>query len=286
MTDDREFLRATADWLEAGSDRTPPHAIDAVLLAVRSTRQERQLPLLRMPFHLPVIARVALVAAALVMLALLAFSLILMAGRSVPIPVAVTDNYADGTMLTNGKRYITADVFPVRITFSGPDDWGDTNGWEANIGGPFGVWIGPLMGDQPVGFNRSIAPYRDACHWDPVQLGKPPSTVAGVVDALAAIDGVKVTDPSATIGGLPATLLTATAPGSLADCTDQTFNLWKLPLGTDIYVPPGGTQRIWVVDAGTAGPLVIIAEDHPDWPPLMRASVDKVLNSLQIEPTR
>ncbi len=44
MSDDREFLRATSDWLEAGSDRTPPKAVDAVLLAVRTTRQDRVLP--------------------------------------------------------------------------------------------------------------------------------------------------------------------------------------------------------------------------------------------------
>ena len=44
MSGDREFLRATTDWLEAGSDRTPSNAVDAVLLAVRTTRQDRVLP--------------------------------------------------------------------------------------------------------------------------------------------------------------------------------------------------------------------------------------------------
>ena len=43
MNDDRAFERATRDWLEDGSDRTPPAAIDAVLLAVRTTSQERDL---------------------------------------------------------------------------------------------------------------------------------------------------------------------------------------------------------------------------------------------------
>lgn len=40
---DRVFEHAVSDWLEAGSDRTPPAAIDAVLLAVKTTPQQRDL---------------------------------------------------------------------------------------------------------------------------------------------------------------------------------------------------------------------------------------------------
>lgn len=43
MSNDRAFERATRDWLEAGSDRTPAATIDAVLLAARTTPQERDL---------------------------------------------------------------------------------------------------------------------------------------------------------------------------------------------------------------------------------------------------
>jgi len=41
MNDRRRFDHAVADWLDDGSDATPPEVIDAVLLAVRSTPQER-----------------------------------------------------------------------------------------------------------------------------------------------------------------------------------------------------------------------------------------------------
>lgn len=40
---DRTFEHAVSEWLDAGSDRTPPDAIDAVLLAVKTTPQERDL---------------------------------------------------------------------------------------------------------------------------------------------------------------------------------------------------------------------------------------------------
>jgi hypothetical protein len=43
MKDDEAFEHATRAWLEDGSDRTPATTIDAVLLAVRTTPQERDL---------------------------------------------------------------------------------------------------------------------------------------------------------------------------------------------------------------------------------------------------
>lgn len=47
---DQQFERAVHEWIEDGSDRTPPRAIDGVLLAVRTTPQERGL---RIPWRFP-----------------------------------------------------------------------------------------------------------------------------------------------------------------------------------------------------------------------------------------
>ncbi len=57
MNDQRDFERATTDWLEAGTDVTPPHVIDAVLLAVRTTPQERDL---RVPWRTPIMNKLAI----------------------------------------------------------------------------------------------------------------------------------------------------------------------------------------------------------------------------------
>jgi hypothetical protein len=63
---DQLFERAVHDWLEDGSDRTPPAAIDAVLLAVKTTPQERDLRIPRrytvMPTYLRLAAGIAIVA--------------------------------------------------------------------------------------------------------------------------------------------------------------------------------------------------------------------------------
>ncbi len=63
---DRPFDRAVTDWLESGSDRTPPEAIDAVLLAVKTTPQERDLLIpwrfRQMPTYMRLAAGIAIVA--------------------------------------------------------------------------------------------------------------------------------------------------------------------------------------------------------------------------------
>lgn len=57
MNDQHDFERATTDWLEAGTDVTPPHVIDAVLLAVRTTPQERDL---RVPWRTPIVNKLVI----------------------------------------------------------------------------------------------------------------------------------------------------------------------------------------------------------------------------------
>jgi hypothetical protein len=66
MNDDRAFDRAVNDWLADGSDRTPGPAVDAVLLAIRTTPQERDLRIpwrdQPMPTMLRLVAAIAIVA--------------------------------------------------------------------------------------------------------------------------------------------------------------------------------------------------------------------------------
>jgi hypothetical protein len=68
---DQTFERAVMDWLDAGSDHTSPAAIDAVLLAVKTTPQERDLRVPRriisMPFPIKLGAGIAGAALAVVL---------------------------------------------------------------------------------------------------------------------------------------------------------------------------------------------------------------------------
>jgi len=65
---DQMFDRALRNWMEDGSDRTPSTAIDAVLLAIKTTPQERDLRIPRrlnlMPTYMRLAAGIAIVAVA------------------------------------------------------------------------------------------------------------------------------------------------------------------------------------------------------------------------------
>jgi hypothetical protein len=66
--DDRSLERAARSWLEAGPTRAPDHAVDAALLRIQTTAQERNLPLpWRLPTFLDPVARLAMVAVVLVL---------------------------------------------------------------------------------------------------------------------------------------------------------------------------------------------------------------------------
>jgi hypothetical protein len=66
MNDKRDFDRAVDRWLDDGSDATPPEVIDAVLLAARSTPQERDF---RISWRTSPMKRLAYAAAAVAALA-------------------------------------------------------------------------------------------------------------------------------------------------------------------------------------------------------------------------
>lgn len=75
---DRTFERAVRDWLDDGSDRTPRHAIDAVLLAVKTTPQQRVLRIPRRFNAMPTYLRLA---AAAVVVAVVGFGALTDLGR-------------------------------------------------------------------------------------------------------------------------------------------------------------------------------------------------------------
>ena len=96
MTDDRSLERAARSWIEVGPTQAPSHAVDAALLRIETTPQERDL---RIPWRFTVMPMSARVAAAAVIGVLLvggAVYLFSPGGRSgvgapVPSPTSVVD---------------------------------------------------------------------------------------------------------------------------------------------------------------------------------------------------
>jgi Tol biopolymer transport system component len=87
MSDDRTFERAMQAWLESGSDRTPPAAVDAVLLAVRTTPQERGM---RAPWRTPDMNTPMRLAAAFAAVAVLGVAGLLYLNRGPGVGVTAT----------------------------------------------------------------------------------------------------------------------------------------------------------------------------------------------------
>jgi hypothetical protein len=291
--DDREFWRATDDWLEAGSDRTPPDAIDGVLLAIRTTRQERALPRPVRPTTMTLLSRVAIAAVAVVAIAFawtrLAPSQAGVGGIATPspspspivtpsptpTPVPISSkNSTPGDPLQAGVRYATTADFPVRLSFVAPP------GWVANIGGLFAVWTGPAATGDNVSFQRSMTVNLNPCNLasGTVPLG---TSASDLVNAIVSRPGLAPNPPtSTTLGGQPATLLrlaldrTRACPGGTAP-----YTLWQLPGGATNPMEVDMSERVWVVDT-TAGPLVVLAVDRPYELP----AVQQLLDSIEINP--
>jgi hypothetical protein len=78
MTDDRSLERAARSWLEAGPTEAPDRAVEAALLRIQTTSQERDL---RIPWRLPKMTTPARVAAAAVIGVLVVGGALFMLGR-------------------------------------------------------------------------------------------------------------------------------------------------------------------------------------------------------------
>lgn len=112
MNNDRAFERATREFLEDGSDRTTPATIDAVLLAVRTTPQERDL---RIPWRTVPMSTPMRLVAAIAVIAVVGVGALYLFGPSLdvggiagPSPTATPSPSTGPTTLPSPNRLDTA----------------------------------------------------------------------------------------------------------------------------------------------------------------------------------
>ena len=125
---DRLFERAVNEWLEDGSDRTPPTAIQAVLFAIKTTPQQRDLRVLR---RFPPMTNLMRAAAGVAIVAMVGVGVLAFNSRS-PLPGSTNAPAATVTgaptaaapTLPPGIPGWTAYTSPVYgFTISYPSDW-------------------------------------------------------------------------------------------------------------------------------------------------------------------
>lgn len=234
--------------------------------------------------------RIAVAAAAVVLIALVGINLMARSGgvgggppaspTASPTPAPTVAGGSVPAPLQPGT-YVAADPFLVRVTFTVPA------GWEGHIGGPFFVGLDRPDSKDGMGFSISPALYAHPCQVDtgllPVQPGP---SVADLATALANLPGMQATTPTdVTLAGYQGKQLALTAPASSAGCTPgpDGYPIWQLPLGGVTSLPPGWSDRVWILDVNGQR-LVIDSPVMPGQTAANQAEVQGILDSIRLAP--
>ena len=278
---DQPFEHAVRDWLEEGSDRTPRPAIDAVLLAVKTTRQERDLRIPRRFTQMPTYMRLA---AGIAIVAVLGVGVLAyfsggpnMGGPPTPAPTTQATSAPTPSPLSEGPlapgRYLYEGE-GVRVVLTVPA------GWE---GGQFSISKAPgreLPDGTNVGVRQPTSVFADPCA---PELSADPigPTVDDLAAALADLPNVTgATQADATIGGFSGKHVSFVVDTTGIDCVMGIY-------GQDTFVRAaenGQRQDLWILDvAGTR--LVIDAATFPETSAGDRAEMQAIVDTLVVEPT-
>jgi hypothetical protein len=313
MTDDRTLERAARSWIEAGPTRAPDHAVEAALLLIQTTPQERGLRAPWRPNTMPTFARVAAAAVIGVLAIGGAFFFIggvgdtnvggparsaTPAGSPSPSPseTATVSTLPDGPLPAGTYTFQPFGSGPsldhstcmqppqpgcedqdpptsMQVTLAVPD------GWES-FG--TGAWIDENAppGGAALGFNRGAWLFSDPCRKDE---GNPDIPVGPSVDdfvnALVSHPLLDTTAPvDVTVDGYPGKALDLQVPEDILVCT--VYRPWE----PGIYAQ--GSGHLWhlrVIDVD-GDRVVIQSMEYAGTDAQRRTELDAMVDSIQIEP--
>jgi hypothetical protein len=306
MTDDRSIERAARSWLEVGPTQAPERAVQAALLQIDTTPQERDW---HVPWRLPKMTTPARVAAAAVVgvLAIGGALFILRPGDSSvggpgpmptptptpaasptpsPSPMTLHDGpLAPGTYVTEpfaqpGSDACgappqpgcldTTDDDSVRVTLTVPAGWSNLFPTDAE----------PAAADgASLIFTRGASLFDDPCRNDgtpEIQVGP---TVDDFVDVVAAHPLLDVTTPSdVALAGYSGKYLELQVPTDLTGCEIyRPWEPWYYAQG------PGERWHLWVLDVEGVR-VVVQGMDHAGTSAQHQAELQAIVDSIRIEP--
>lgn len=216
---DRQFERAVHDWLEDGSDRTPPAAIQAVLFAIRTTPQQRDLRIPRRFTQMPNYLRYAAAAAiiAIVGVGVLAFSgRTPSVGTGGPSPTPTIAPTPNTPGITGWTTY-TSKIYGITIGY--PDHWtvdsAATRKWQPGDGPESFTYMDVLMnpetrdGDQiGVGvFQKPAGPGADITSREGLAAWAEANFCDAAIDACQTVPNVAMPMCDGRVACLPAVLV-------------------------------------------------------------------------------
>ena len=301
MNSDLDFETTTADWLNAGSDPTPPHLIEAVLLAARNTPQERDL---RDPWRAPIVNKFTTFGFGAGAMIVVAFVVAVQlfgspssggsGGEPTPTPEATATEPSPSPSVSwrplpaaecaelDAGTYRAA-IEAISVTLSVPMGWKGSSDLDRFALNSRHSCL--FTGGVTLDVSLVSHVYSSAC--DERAAAVKTDTPAAVTAALAAQTGHRTTGPRDTsIAGYPATRFEFSIPAGETTCNRGP--LWPAPgggRGPTMYRFDGSGSLVTVLVVDVDGLALGIAIDTgvPDDPADI-AELDAIVDSLRIEP--
>jgi len=299
MSTERDTTRIVRSWLRTDENDSADRVLGIVLDRLDTTPQRRATwwPARRLP-EMNNTAKLALGAAAIVVVALLGISFLLPGGPRIGGPGSTADPTAipssgptasplelpaEGSTLRAGTYVMAPFGEPndaIRFTVTVPDGWvagGDQAGVLPQSGpeGPDGMALVFLMVD---------ALYSDPCHDN--AAGAEDVVVGPTVEDLAAAlqdqSAYEASAPTAvTLGGYAGLRLDLQLPSEIdfATCNEGQFWVWD---AAPYAQGPGNEWHLWILDVEGARAVVLV-EDFATTPAEDRAEMQEVIDSIEIE---
>ena len=283
-----EFL--IKSFLNDGLDELPERSYDAVRTAIDHKRQWAVVGPWKEP-QIMTATRFALIAAAIAVMAVLAVKFIPTGGgfgqaapTPSPSPVASSASLpvtSGGPVAIPAGTYAAGNPFLVPLTVTIPD------GWEANVGGPYAVFLQKSYGPGNISFTLQQSLYADPCHLSAGFLkASPGPNPNDLASALAAMPHLTAAGPAQTsIGGYSAQEVTLKAPTDTTGCDlapGGVFRIWQLPLGGTEDLYPGATDHLWVIQVGDQRLVIQVGEGATE-SASDKAEADAIVNSISVK---
>ncbi len=306
MSSDRDVTRIVRSWLEEGATALPDRVLDAVLDQIPATSQRRPLWPTRRFQEMNNALKLAIAAAAVVVVAVVGVNLLPRQGgiggpgpsqtpRPSPSPTASPAPTASPTpggsfvVLPDGPlsagTYTVAPFWhgetsgsTIRFTYTVPDGWAGIAGSDVVLasGGNH------LPGGAGLGGNLGGALYSDPCLTAQNDRG-PDIPIGPTVDdfatALVEHPTLDVTTPvNVTLAGYSGKYMDLQVPTDIAACTNS-----YLPWEPNIYAQdPGHQWHLWILDVAGAR-VVVQSTDYAGTSPTRRAELQAMVDTIRIE---
>jgi len=261
MSADRDSTRIVRSWLKTDEHESADSVLQAVLSRLDTTPQRRPLWPTRRFIHMNNVTRIAMAAAAVLVVAVIGYNLLPrtggFGGQGTPAPTAVPSPTAapiplNGQTTLDGRYLIGAGIgagLTSRVSVTAPAGWSASGDW---------VLIGPHGNQAPVGMAIRFYPV-DNLFKNPRSIAEgvftPPvgPTAANLADAIVGDPAWGATRaPDVTIDGLAVKHIQFTIPDVAGLGTDGQFDMFGLAGAPDIWgFRSGQVFDLYMVDVGT-----------------------------------